>query len=140
MTRRWYWKLYLLVMAVLTLTFAGWGLMFFLSEETTAIEDIAQWAALPMYLVQLVGFFGFVYGRRIGSARVWKLAFAATILDLLWTGYTLETDLVSFASVGVTVLTIMVSVSVAIFLPLLAALYLYAFRSDDVWAKTCYPA
>ena len=135
MTRRWYWKLYLLVMAVLTLTFAGWGQMFFLSEETTAIEDIAGWAALPMYLVQLVGLFGFVYWRRIGSALLWKLVFAVIILELLWQGYSFAIDAAGFADTGTGVFVIMLIVAAAIFLPLLAALYLYAFRSDNLWAR-----
>ena len=134
MTRRWYWKLYLLVMAVLTI--AGWGLMFFLTEETTAIEDIAQWAGLPMYLVQLVGLFGFVYWRRIGSALLWKLVFAVTILDLLWQGYSFAIEAAGFADTGTGVFVFMSIVVLAFFLPLLAALYLYAFRSDDVWART----
>ena len=134
MTRRWYWKLYLLVMAVLTI--AGWGLMFFFTEETTAIEDIAQWAGLPMYLVQLVGLFGFVYWRRIGSALLWKLVFAVTILDLLWQGYSFAIEAAGFADTGTGVFVFMSIVVLAFFLPLLAALYLYAFRSDDVWART----
>ena len=134
MTRRWYWKLYLLVMAVLTI--AGWGLMFFLTEETTAIEDIAQWAGLPMYLVQLVGLFGFVYWRRIGSALLWKLVFAVTILDLLWQGYSFAIEAAGFADTVTGVFVIMLIVAAAVLLPLLAALYLYAFRSDDVWART----
>ena len=133
MTRRWYWKLYLLVMAVMTI--AGWGLMFFLSEEITAIEDIAGWAALPMYLVQLVGLFGFVYWRRIGSPLLWKLVFAVTILDLLWQGYSFAIEAAGFADTGTGVFATMVVVVAAIFLPLLAALYIYAFRSDNLWAR-----
>ena len=129
--RRWYWKLYLLVMAVLTI--AGWGLMFFLSGEITSIEDMAEWAALPMYLVQLVGLFGLVYGRRIGSARVWKLVFAVTALDFLWNGYSLAINAESFANISAIFLVFMAAVVAAIFVPLLAALYLYAFRSDEMW-------
>ena len=110
--------------------------MFFLTEETTAIEDIAQWAGLPMYLVQLVGLFGFVYWRRIGSALLWKLVFAVTILDLLWQGYSFAIDAAGFTDTGTGVFVTMLVVVAAIFLPLLAALYLYAFRSDDVWART----
>ena len=135
MTRRWYWKLYLLVTAVLTLTVAGWGLMFFLSEEITAIEDIAGWAALPMYLVQLVGLCGFVYWRRIGSPLLWKLVFAVTILDLLWQGYSFAIDAAGFADTGTGVFVTMLIVAPAFFLPLLAALYLYAFRSDNLWVR-----
>ena len=132
MTRRWYWKLYLLVMAVLAI--AGWGLMFFLSEEITAIEDIAGWAALPMYLVQLVGLFGFVYWRRIGSPLLWKLVFAVTILDLLW-NYSLEIEAAGFADTGTGVFVIMLIAVAASYLPLLAALYIYAFRSDNLWVR-----
>ena len=122
-------------MAVGTLTTAGWSLMFFLSEETTAIEDIVGWAALPIYLVQLVGLFGFVYWRRIGSALLWKLVFAVTILDLLWQGYSFAIDAAGFADTGTGIFVIMLIVAAAIYLPLLAALYLYAFRSDNLWAR-----
>lgn len=133
MPRRWYWKLYLLLTTLLTI--GGIGLSFYFSEELTSIDHIVEWAALPMYLVQLVGLFGFVYWRRIGSALLWKLVFAVTILDLLWAGYSFAIDAAGFADTGTGVFVIMLIVAAAFFLPLLAALYIYAFRSDNLWAR-----
>ena len=130
MPRRWYWKLYLLLTTLLTI--GGIGLSFYFSEELTSIDHIAEWAALPMYLVQLVGLFGFVYGRRFGSALLWKLVFAVTILDLLWAGYSLFIDGAAFAN---TVGAVFAFIMAAIYLPLLAALYIYAFRSNNLWAR-----
>jgi len=96
------------------------GLLFYFSQEITSIERIAEWAVLPMYLVQLVGLFG------------WKLVFAVTILDLLWAGYSLSIDGAAFANTGGAVFAFIMA---AIYLPLLAALYIYAFRSGNLWAR-----
>ena len=133
MPRRWYWKLYLLLTTLLTI--GGIGLSFYFSEELTSIDHIVEWAALPMYLLQLVGLFGFVYWRRIGSALLWKLVFAVIILDLLWEGYSFAIDAAGFADTGTGIFVIMLIVAAAIYLPLLAALYLYAFRSDNLWVR-----
>jgi hypothetical protein len=133
MSRRWYWKAYLVFLA--SLTIGGLGLSFYWWEETASIDRIAEWLSLPMYLVQLVGLIGFIYWRPIGSVLLWKFVFAATILELGWIMYEFSEPTVTFSAQDAVFLVTISVVGAIIFLPLLIALYIYAFRSGELWSK-----
>jgi hypothetical protein len=133
MSRRWYWKVYLILIA--SMTVGGIGLSFYWWEETVSLDRIAEWISLPMHGVQLAGLFGFVYFRRIGSSVLWKFVFAATVVELAWMTYEMTTDAGPFSSSDFAILAAITVVGVVMLLPLLVALYVYAFRSRELWAK-----
>jgi hypothetical protein len=132
MVRRWYWKVYLAVMVVLTA--AAIGVSLYYRKEAASYYGVADWASLPMYVVQLVGLFGFIYGRRIGSPLLWKLVFAATVLEQAWMVYETATDVGPLSFDDLPIIAAMAVIGAVIYLPLLVALFIYAFRSPALWA------
>src|SRR3954463_14830160 len=119
--RRWYWKLYFFAMTALTAVAIAFVVV--PPSESTDYDLLVDWAALPLYIVQLVGLFGFVYARRVGWALLWRIVFAASVAELLWTIYSLlgdvpDTDLSYWSAVGMIALAI-----VAMMVPMLVALY-----------------
>jgi hypothetical protein len=133
MGRRWYWKLYLILMTALTV--GGVGLPFYYWEESSSIDRMAEWLSLPMYIVQLVGLFGFIYWRRIGSALLCKLVFAATVLELVWVAYEMSMETGPFPGENLPFFLAMVVGGSVVLLPLVVALYVYAFRSHRLWVE-----
>jgi len=131
MGQRRLWKGYFFLMVALTI--GGYVLPFFVPAEPSG-EEFEDLVLLPLYIAQLVGLFGFAYWRAIGTRRIWKWIFGATVLETAWMlyGFIRETppsELGSFFMIGLTVT--IVPLVVLLFL----ALYSYAFRAPDLWAK-----
>jgi hypothetical protein len=133
MRRRWYWKMYFILMAALTV--GGAGLSFYHWNETASLDRLAEWASLPLYIVQLVGLFGFIYWRRIGSSLLWKLVFGATVLELVWAAYEMAVETSPLFSDDLSFFLAMAVGGIVLLLPLLVALYIYAFRSRVLWVQ-----
>ncbi len=133
MRRRWYWKVYFVLIGALTVS--GIGLSFYYPGETASLDRIAEWASVPMYAVQLVGLFGFIHWRRIGSPLLWKFVFAATVLEFVWASYEMALETSVFSSDDLPFFLSMAFGGIALLLPLLVALYIYAFRSQELWVK-----
>jgi hypothetical protein len=131
--RRWYWKVYLILMAALTV--GGTGLSLYYWDETSSLDRIAGWASLPMYIVQLVGLFGFIYWWRIGSSLLWKFVFGATVLELVWVIHEMAVETSWFSGDDLPFFVSMAVGSTVLLLPLLVALYIYAFRSQVLWIE-----
>jgi hypothetical protein len=132
MHRRWYWKLYLGLMALFTAGVVGVSLYFW--GEAASYYRVTDWLSLPVYVVQLVGLFGFVYGRRIASALLWKLVLAVTVLELAWGFYETVRDADPLAGGELPFLLALGAVGAVLYLPLVVALFIYAFRSPGLWA------
>ena len=133
MHRRWYWKIYLLLWAGLLV--AGGCLMFYRWDETEPLDRWTQLAAMPMYVVQIVGLYGFVYQRRIASPRVWMWVIGVTLLELIWTAYPIAVETEAFLAPD-WFLVAWASVAITLSLPLLIGLCIYAFRSEQLWRGT----
>jgi hypothetical protein len=130
--RRWYWKLYLILMVALTV--GGLGLSFYYWHESSNIDRVAEALAVPMYIVQLAGLFGFVYALRIGSELLWKWVFAAAVLEQVWAGYEMTMTMADSAGDdSLLVLGVIVAATGVVVLPMLVALYIYGFRSPAIW-------
>jgi hypothetical protein len=125
--------MYLILMAALTV--GGVGLSFYYWEETASLDRIAEWMSLPMYIVQLIGLFGFIYWRRIGSSLLWKFVFGATVLELVWAVYEMAVETSPFPRDDLMFLLAMAVGGTVLLLPLLVALYIYAFRSQGLWVQ-----
>jgi hypothetical protein len=127
MKRKW-WKAYFFV--VLALTIFGLVIPLFADEE----RKVAwwEWVYIPVYLVQIVGLFGFVFWRRIAAPTVWQFVFVAGVVYEIWELYSMATgpelpgDYAGFLAstiVGTLVLQI----------PLWIGLFLYGFRCRELW-------
>jgi hypothetical protein len=70
MQRKW-WKVYFFL--ALTLTVLGVALPLFIDEG----QELAwwEWIYMPLYVVQIVGLFGFVYWRRLAIPPLWQFVF-----------------------------------------------------------------
>jgi len=93
------------------------------------------WAYIPLYALQAVSLFGFVYMRPIGGATLWKTLFILTIVYEIWSAYDMTTSVEPLASpvAAAVVLTLVYFVQ----LPLWYGNFLYGFRCKDLWnAKT----
>jgi hypothetical protein len=132
MQRRWYWKVYFFLSAVLVIFAMGFS--FYFMSETAAPDVIAGWVALPFYVVQLIGLHGFIYWRRFGYARLWQLVFAVTVIETVWTFYSVGDDLPDLEGYE-TGLAFMAIGGTALMAPMLVALFIYAFRSPRLWAE-----
>lgn len=97
-------------------------------------EMIAGWASFPLYVVQLIGLYGFIYWRRFGYARLWQVAFAATVIEIAWSFYSVADEMPDLSGFETPFLAIMVVAGAALMAPLLVALFIYAFRSRELWA------
>jgi hypothetical protein len=137
MQRRWYWKLYfflgVLLTALMVVLLVGFSLYF--PEQASALEIVSGWVALPLYVVQLIGLYGFVYWRRFGYERLWQLIFAATVIETVWTFYSVGDDLPDLEGYETGLLAFTAVAGTALTAPLLIALFIYAFRSSRLWAE-----
>jgi hypothetical protein len=94
-----------------------------------------EWWYVPLYFLQAVSLFGFVYWRRIVSSAVWKTVFVFSVGDGIWNAYDMATNWFSTATpVLVTVVSLVVYL---VQVPLWYGNFLYAFRCKVLWnAKT----
>ena len=131
MGKRRLWKSYFFLMVALTI--GGYILPYFVSAESSG-EEFEDLVLIPLYVAQLVGLFGFAYWRAIGTRRIWQWIFGATVLETAWMlyGFVTESPQSELGS------SFMIGLAVTI-VPLLAlliwALFSYAFRAPDLWAK-----
>jgi hypothetical protein len=127
MRRGWFWKLYLALMVLLLVG----GIIFeFYHWELVRIFDLIKFL---LYVLQLIGLFGFVYWRRIASAVLWKFVFAVAVCQFLYECYLMAVQpLGSFLGNGS--LVALGIVGFAINFPFFVALYIYGFRSHRLWA------
>jgi hypothetical protein len=131
--RRWYWKAYLVLIAALTVGGIALSIMWW--EDTPVLDRITDWISLPMYIVQVVGLSGFIYFRRIGSLLLWKLVFAGTVLEFGWAAWQMIEHSEEFSGFG-TAFAVGMPLTIALAsVPMLIALYIYAFRSQALWAS-----
>src|SRR5262245_33658376 len=86
--RRTWWKVYFFL--VLALTIGGVGLALFFDEG----KETAWWERvyIPLYIIQLVGLFGFVFWRRLGVAAVWQLVFLVSVAYEGWNLFSMASD------------------------------------------------
>ena len=128
MRRRW-WRAYFYLMLVLTVV--GLGLPFFIeSDRETAWWE---WLYFPLYAVQIVGLFGFVYWRRLGVPLVWQVAFLASLIYEVWDLFQMSTDPELKGTDYAGFLASTVGVTLLLQVPMLIALFLYGYRSKELW-------
>lgn len=126
MNRRLFWKVYFFLAVVLTI---GYFVAPHLIDDTTEMGWL-EWALIPLSAVQLLGLFGFAFERRVSVQGLWRLVFIASIAYEIWDWYSVMTmpDVV-----GSGIFLIGIGVAVLLEIPMLIALFLYGFRSRELW-------
>jgi hypothetical protein len=128
MNRVW-WKAYFFLAVALTVLV----ILFPLLVDDEAVTDWSEWWHVPLYVVQLVGLFGFAFWRRIAMPRFWQIAFIASVAYETYSFYStvVETGFPTFF--GNFFFAAVIGVSLLLQAPLLIALFLYGFRCHDLW-------
>ena len=128
MHRKW-WKAYFFI--VLALTVGGLALPLFIEFD----REMAwwEWLYFPLYAVQIVGLFGYVYWRRLGVPLVWQAVFVASLMFEVWDVFHMSTD-PEFQGTGYEgFIASTVAATLIIQVPMLIGLFLYGFRSKELW-------
>ncbi|WP_078120894.1 hypothetical protein [Thiosocius teredinicola] len=128
-TRSVWWKVYFLVILVLTAVTSFWELV----EWNLAWYDYVGTATM---LIALLGVFGFAFCKRIASPRFWRAYFYVLLLTdivLTYVGFvdgsseSIPLDAVFFDAV---------SVALLLYLPIYFALYMYGSQSRIPWTES----
>ena len=130
MNRRW-WKAYFLVALILT---AG-GFVFSWFADIEWGMRWWEWLFVPLYALQIFALYCFAFWHRVGVRRGWKLLFVASVLYEIWclVELTMTPELESISQAQGFFLASTIGGTLAIQMPMLVALFLYAFRSEELW-------
>ncbi len=123
-----WWKLYFALVVLLQLL----TIAVVLPETSLGpIETID----LPASMISLLGMWAFAFQRQLGRARFWQIWFPVIVTwDMVILFYFVPQGL-AYALSGSDPTTATENLfSLALGAPLYAALYLYAFRSNDMWS------
>lgn len=127
------WKIYFWVMASLHLlaivtTFVA------PEDEYSSLDQLVNYVVYPIIIL---GVFGFAYGKSIFASGFWKIWILVTLAtDARSFSYLFETDFIDAAGMGL-YLSIALIVALATIMIALQyfCLYLYAFRSPEIWRE-----
>jgi hypothetical protein len=130
MNRKW-WKAYF----YLALTLTVFGITFPLFVDQSQKMAWWEWIYIPLYTVQIIGLFGFVFLRRLAVPLFWQFVFSASVVNEVWDLYSMATD-PEIGSDYVDLLVSIVAVTLLLQVPLLIGLFLYGFRCKGLWRGT----
>jgi hypothetical protein len=92
-----------------------------------------EWLYVPLYVLQAVSLFGFVYSRRIAAQVTWKTVFVASVAYEILNAYEMATDWgLSASSVDI---SFVLAIAYLIQIPLWYGNFLYGFRCKELWGK-----
>ena len=123
--RRTWWKAYFFVMLALMVL----GLASRLFIQDGPLLPWWEWLLIPLFVVQIVGLFGFAYWRRLGIPLLWRVAFVASVANEVWDLVSITTD------VELKDDTFFLGATLFLQIPMLIGLFLYAFRSKELWPR-----
>jgi hypothetical protein len=128
------WKIYFWIIAVLTVLALAFQVAGSLGVELLADEPLGALDAVSYAIaaVTLVGVFGFAYSKALLQRRLWQAWLPVVVLaDIYFFGYE-----VLYPELGDLIGMITVVVFYAILsVPQYIALYLYGFRSSELWER-----
>lgn len=130
MTQRPWWKAYFVVVVVLTAI--GTGAAFVFADEMAMTWP--GYSFFVLYVIQLVGLFGFVYRRGIAHPLLWRLVFLTTVVSEFWDIHQTATDTESVFSLPALFVAVIVFVYL-IQIPMWFGLFQYGFRSKALWHR-----
>lgn len=124
------WKIYFCSLTLLLAALYVLSFTYFLPNASPSMK-IAHYLDLPISVIALVGLYGYAFRKRIVHPNFWKVWLVVIVLwDMFynlvlsgWTHLELPDMAVFFLAYG-------------ILLPEYFALYMYGFRSEELWQKT----
>ena len=128
MRRKW-WKAYFFLALVLTIGALGLPLFVEVGAET----EWWEWIYIPLYVIQLVGLFGFVFRHRLGVAPIWQIVFLASVGYEVWNWISMASDPEVGGSAHVGFLISTVAATLVVQVPMLVGLFFYGFRCKELW-------
>jgi len=122
-----------------------WRFYFWLSIAITAY---AVWHVIVMPALMdiigltvsgfaLVGLYGFCFNRKIGARNLWKVVFLTYLFEDVI--YCLIRMHARSAYIGLSLLVIVYGMTFLLNLPSYIAMYLYAFKRNDIWGEKVSP-
>ncbi len=121
------WKIYFIIMALFTLL----GVIGFFSVEGMGVAElISTFLVIP----GLVGFFGYIYSKKILVRKIWILNF---YVQIIWgVSYYFVTTADLSADMNQQTYLLMNGIMWMISIPYYFALYLYSSKNYHLWFKT----
>jgi hypothetical protein len=123
--RRIWWKAYFFVFLALTLV----GLASPLFIEGGRQLQWWEWLLFPLFVIQIVGLFGFVYWRRLGIPLLWQVVFLISVANEVWDLVSITTDPELKDD------SFLVGAALFLQIRMLIGLFLYAFRCKRLWHR-----
>jgi hypothetical protein len=123
--RRTWWKTYFVV--ILALTVLGLASRFLVQDARQL--PWWEWLLIPLFIIQIVGLFGFAYWRRLGIPVLWRVVFLASVANEVWDLVSITTD------PDLKDDTFFVGATLFLQIPMLIGLFLYAFRCKELWHR-----
>lgn len=120
------WKIYFWFLVMVVGAFFGASLV----QGLDAVKIID----FVISLISLAGLFGFAYRRKIGVSLLWKVWLPVIVAWDAWTNF-LWNGLSGFHGLAWLDVIVVGAVFDAIFAGEYIALYLYGFRSEEIWRK-----
>jgi hypothetical protein len=127
MNRKW-WKAYFFLALALTV----FGLAFPLFVDERPKVAWWEWVYIPLYIVQIVGLFGFSFWRKIAIPPLWQFVFIASVAYEAWNLYSTVTDRELAPEYGGFIASTLAA-TLLLQVPLLVGLFLYGFRCKELW-------
>jgi len=93
---------------------------------------------IPLTIIGVMGLFGYAYKRRILKPDFWKYYFFVTVVWQFPYGFYFfknEVELIEFMNQNPIAAIIIAVICFGICLPAYIAIYLYGFRSKDLWDR-----
>lgn len=134
------WKIYFWVFTILIVISALYGITYSLGILFPDEIDPARaeswiwvdWVYLPVVGISIFGLFGYAYQKTFGKQSFWKRWFIfILIFDASSMVYEYSTGVFDIEGMWQPVITL--SLLIAIFLPYYVALYLYSYKSEELW-------
>jgi hypothetical protein len=133
------WKIYFWIFLALNL----WSY----SDELLGNFSTRDIVSIPLTAIHLIGFFGYAFKKNLFNKDFWKVSFFIVVAwDMFWIVReiilvflsTIEIIESGISDFGPVFRIILIAFVFFIFLPSYIALFLYAFRSKELWNKAAF--
>jgi hypothetical protein len=120
------WKIYFIVILFISLlSYSSYG--------TMRIWDIID---LILFIISMVALFGFCWSKKLLNQQLWRIFFVIFIVWNIYYHYFVPMPRVmdEFSNKGMSQ-TLLATINLSLYIPLLVALYLYSFKKVEIWKK-----
>ena len=81
----------------------------------------------------LVALYGFCFNRKLGFQKYWKVAFFIAVIQAVF--FSMKEIFSEMIRLDLSAVIVGVIIGLALIVPIYVAMYLYAFKSDDIWKE-----